>query len=240
MNKVFELYGLAGASDLPNLIKAGRLPHQAEAARLIAGDVETKLALAPHHSLLEIGCGTGELLIPLSFCAARSVGIDHAKLVAAARARFTDTQVEFCAGAFPDVALDGTFDRILVYSVIHYLADYAAVQDFVMAAAALLAPQGRLLVGDIPSIGRKARFLNSEAGKAFDADWKERTSAQPPHDPGPTASAAPGDCIGALDDEQIAGLLRQQRQAGYHAYILPQHGALPFGNTREDLLVINT
>ena len=43
--------------------------------------------------------------------------------------------------------------------------------------------------------------------------------------------------VGTLDDKSILGLLERYRQRGHHAYAVPQRSDLPFGHTREDILV---
>ena len=52
-----------------------------QAERLIVNDLLGKLDLRPDSSLLDIACGPGNLLIPLSFHVARSVGIDHPGMI---------------------------------------------------------------------------------------------------------------------------------------------------------------
>jgi hypothetical protein len=44
--------------------------------------------------------------------------------------------------------------------------------------------------------------------------------------------------IGAFDDKTVLELAGRFRSEGFHAYMLPQPADLPFGRTREDMLVI--
>ena len=201
-------------------------------------DIEPKLALEPEHSLLEIGCGPGNLLIPLAARVARAEGVDHPEVGARARERCRDERIRFHDGFFPDVTIEGRFDRVLVYGVIHVLPDWPTLQRFVDAAAGLLAPGGRLLIGDVPNADRKRRFLGSEAGRNFDAAWKRSMSeagAAAAEDP--FAVFAGAAAVQTLDDESILGLLERYRGRGFHACVLPQRPELPFGHTREDILI---
>src|SRR5262249_32321802 len=132
------------------------------------------LALRPTHRLLELGCGPGSLLIPLSFRVASATGVDHPDTVARARERFTDPRVTFVGGFFPAVALGGAYDRLLIDGVVQCLPDWKSVLDFVDRAVDLLASGGRLLIGDIPNADHKKRFLDSDAGKAFEAAWRQQ------------------------------------------------------------------
>ena len=56
------------------------------------------------------------------------------------------------------------YERILLYSVIHYTDQ---PKELIFSALAHLAPGGMLLIGDIPNISRKGRFLATEHGRIF-------------------------------------------------------------------------
>jgi trans-aconitate methyltransferase len=240
MTRAYDQYGKLAESEHPPLVQAARYATQEEAERLIVADLERKLELAPSHALLEIGCGPGNLLIPLSFRVKRAVGIDHPNVIARAMKRYSAGNLEWIGGEFPAVDPKGPFDRILTYAVLHYLEDFAAVTSFVDAASQLLAPGGRLILGDLPNADRKARFLATEEGRAFEAEWREKMKAA-------AASAgwqrdafeivAESRLIGTFSDAQILELLRRARTNGFHAYVMRQPPDLPFGHTREDVVI---
>lgn len=237
-NPAFDAFGDLARRGASPLQQSGRRAVQAEAERLIVADILAKLTPAPTSRLLEIGCGSGNLLIPLAFHAASAVGLDHPAVIERAQARFVDPSVTWIGGAFPETPIDGAFDRILIYSVLHYLPDIAAVEAFVLAAAQKLAPGGRLLLGDLPNVDGKSRFTASPAGIAFQAAWQAAdasasNAAQPElqlHGDAPM--------IGAFRDADILALVAALRRTGFHAYLLPQPPDLPFGRTREDILVV--
>ena len=174
MSDPFGAFGRLAASSEPNTVKAGRYAFQAAEEAQIAADIKDKLLLTPTVRLFEIGCGPGNLLIPLSFLVAACVGMDHPDVIAAAKARFHDDRVRFVGGRFPDDMPEGRFDRVLAYSVVQYLKDFDATIGFVDAALSLLDEGGRLLIGDIPNADKKRRFLESERGKIADAEWQNR------------------------------------------------------------------
>lgn len=208
-------------------LAAGRYEFQAEAERLIASDVIAKLRPLPDSHFLEIGCGPGLLLSAIEPLVAESVGIDSEDQIALAR---DHTSGRLIVGDFSSIALDETFDRILIYSVIHCLADFTTVQRFLDKAAALLLSGGRLLVGDIPNSDTKAAYIASDVGSRMNAEWVTRVSDTPR----PRGSGG----IGAFNSDQIFRLMANFRQRGFLTYLLPQNPNLPFGNTREDLLII--
>ncbi len=237
---IYDGYGELSARATCATALAGRYPTQAAAETLIAGDVAAKLALGPTHTLLEIGCGVGNLLIPLSFRVATATGVDHPAIVARARTRFADPSLAWIEGQFPDVVLAGPFDRILIYSVVHYLDSLAAVEDFLDRALDLLAPGGRLLIGDLPNSDRKRRFQASPAGQAFETEWRAMSiGAADAAERRAQAEAFGGTTsLGAFSDADILALLGRYRRCGCHTYVLAQDPALPFGHTREDLVIV--
>ena len=234
----YEVYGAMAASDLSPTEQAGRYANQREAERRILPDLLDKLAIEPTHRLLEIGCGPGQLLIPMSYFVAGAVGLDHPAVVARGRATCSTDKIQWLAGAFPAVRPNGPFDRIVVYSVIQNLRSHDAITGFLYAAIDLLGPGGRLLVGDIPNSDRKVRFRSSEAGRQFEIAWQAEMARQKPAGPVGPDPWLGVDTLGSLDDASIHALSLRCRARGFHAYILPQPPDLPFGNTREDLLIV--
>jgi hypothetical protein len=97
---------------------------------------------------------------------------------------------------------------------------------FVSRIAELLAEGGRALIGDIPNVSKRARFLQSSAGRKF-------LAANPD---GPDAPAAPR-AEPVIDDALLLELLHLIRDAGFDACVVPQASDLPMANRREDLLI---
>ena len=46
------------------------------------------------------------------------------------------------------------------------------------------------------------------------------------------------ECVASFGDDEILDFAKRYRSRGFHAYILPQPPGLPFGHTREDLLIV--
>jgi SAM-dependent methyltransferase len=123
----------------------------------------------------------------------------------------------------------GTFDGIICYSVIQAIFPGGDLYTFFDSLLRLLAPRGRLLIGDIPNISRRKRFFASETGIAHHKAYMNTTE-----DPVVAFNVMES---GHFDDAIIFGLLMRARAAGYDAYVVPQHPALPMANRREDILV---
>ncbi len=231
----FENYGYRAGADVDATMVGGRYPVQGEAARLIVGDVVAKLGIEPHHSFLDVGCGGGQVLVPVSYLVRSATGIDHPAVIEWIRRRHADPDLKLIGGNFLDLAIDERFDRVLSYGVVQCLASADEVGAFVLKAASLLAPGGRLLIGDLPNFDLKRRFMESATGRAFHAAWArrkaeaDRTAAPEP------ATPADGD-LPHFDDALMLRLVGSLRARGFSAYLLPQPPDLPCGNTREDLL----
>lgn len=203
----------------------------------ILADVTAKLpALAgTGRAVLDIGIGCAELAHGLlDLCRDRGhhlTGVDSPEMLALLPDR---PGFEKCPGRFPDVADDlarnvpGGFEAIIVYSVLQVVFVDQNPVHFVDRALALLAPGGRLLVGDVPNVSKLRRFLASAAGAAYHRDYM-RTSEMPEV----PAFAAPD---ARLDDGVLFGLMQRARNAGFEAYLVPQPDGLPLANRREDLL----
>ena len=137
-------------------------------------------------------------------------------------------------GRFPECVsfLDGyakRVDAILVYSVLHHVYLEANYVDFLDNALALLAEGGEMLIGDIPNISKRRRFLSSARGIKYhreltgeDADPKVEFNTIPRSE---------------IDDAVIISVLLRCRNAGFDAYVVPQQEGLPMANRREDILV---
>lgn len=130
----------------------------------------------------------------------------------------------------PDLVAErrGTADAVLAYSVLQYAFADASVFDFVDAALELLAPGGRMLVGDVPNASSRKRFLASAAGEAHHRALTGRDERPPV-----TFNALER---GEPDDAVVLALVARARAAGFHAWIVPQPAGLPMANRREDLL----
>jgi 2-polyprenyl-3-methyl-5-hydroxy-6-metoxy-1,4-benzoquinol methylase len=136
-------------------------------------------------TVLDVGCGCGALATRLiDYCESkqhRLILVDSEEVFA----RLPEApNVLRVPGRFPQetgTALSdfcGKVDVIIAYSVLHYVVIDANPFDFVDRALELLAPQGQLLVGDIPNLSMRRRFFSSASGRAYHRAFT-RTDADP-------------------------------------------------------------
>lgn len=239
MSQVFENYGRRAAAPLSWTSRAGRYRCQADGEKRAVLDIVSKLALSPTDALLDIGCGLGNLTIPLSFLSGTTACVDHQSILEELRRRVPLEKLQLIPGSFLDVEVKGTFDKVLTYGVVLCLSNEDEVLRFIDKAAALVAPGGRLLVGDLPNLDLKTRFMNSERGRRFQAEWDAQVGDPETQKelewakknlPAPNATVQ-------FNDAFVARLLERYRGKGFNAWLLPQPPDLAFGNTREDLLI---
>jgi trans-aconitate methyltransferase len=233
----YENYG-AGAQRSNPTVVAGRYTFQGEAERLIVGDVVTKLDLRPDDDLLEIGCGAGNILIPLAFRCRSATGIDHPALLGRLSQRFPGPPgITLLSGNFLDIQPEASYSKILMYAMLHYLSSIDEALEFIRKGASLLRPRGRMLLGDLPNADHKRRFLATGVGQTVDREWTVRRSTAAASEAESSLDADPR-LVGSFDDASIVDIVRAMRAAGFEAYVLEQRSELPFGCTREDVLIV--
>lgn len=231
--QTFDNYGLRSSTLESATEVSGRYSSQQESERLVVRDVAVKLDVSPSDALLEVGCGPGQILIPLSFLVSRAVGVDHPQVIATFRERFRGENVELRSGNFIDLKIDEGFDKILIYSVVQCLESDEEALEFVLKAAALLRPGGRMLIGDLPNVDLKNRFLATDFGKKFARDFGRESV--PARVDGTSEDAK----LVHINDKLILNILEHGRRHGFETHLLAQPDALPFGHTREDIVFRN-
>jgi cyclopropane fatty-acyl-phospholipid synthase-like methyltransferase len=204
----------------------------------IFSDIVRKLPMLDAHgkTVLDIGPGCSGLPRMLIAQSARQrhslVLVDSAEMLA----HLPDGEgVRKVAGFYPDCedALDackGKFDAILCYSVFHYVFAEANLWRFIDYSLELLAPGGRMLIGDIPNVSKRKRFFASDTGARFHQSFTNTADV-----PAVDFRAIE---TNRVDDAVILGVLMRVRAQGCDAYWLPQSPDLPMANRREDVLII--
>ena len=120
-------------------------------------------------------------------------------------------------------------DVIVCYSVFQYIFNEGNIFNFLDSSLSLLSTGGQMLIGDIPNISKRKRFLSSKKGKEFHKNYTKSDQ-----DPQIIYNQIDHDSI---DDSIIFSILNRSRNQGFDAYVLPQKDGLCMSNRREDILI---
>lgn len=226
--KSFEQFGRLAKKSLSFTEIAGRYAFQEGNERYILFNIWQKLRIAPADDLLEIGCGAGNILIPLSFFVHSATGVDHPALLKILRERARNAPIRCIPGNFLDRKISGHFSKILVYSVLHYLSDEKEVLFFLDKAVKCLTPGGTLFLGDIPNVDLKKRFLASPRGRAFNTKWQKIKKIE---------IVEEDKKLVTIGDLLLNKIVNKYNRKGFRAKTMRQPSSLPFCHTREDILI---
>lgn len=135
--------------------------------------IKSELRLEVASSLLEVGCGSGALLLPLSSLPIKLAGVDYSSSfvgIAQKAIKGLEARVaEAAALPFPDES----FSRVISHGVFHYFPDEAYVEKALAEMLRVLEPEGGILIADIPDLAKKEaseelrRSLAQQEGKNY-------------------------------------------------------------------------
>ena len=204
----------------------------------ILEDIESKVGvIKPNEHILDIGPG----------CSSLAAGYISHCTKAGSQITLIDSQemldllpdlpgVTKLAGFYPShdiidkLNAGDRFNKIICYSVFHYIFIEANVWTFLDLTLDLLKPAGRFLLADIPNFSMRNRFFKSDDGGDFYTKYIRPNDSLT--DPQVEISE------NQIDDGVLIGMILRARNRGVHAYIVPQNTLLPMSNRREDLLFI--
>jgi 2-polyprenyl-3-methyl-5-hydroxy-6-metoxy-1,4-benzoquinol methylase len=186
--------------------------------------------------ILDIGCGCSDLVNHFIENAIKYDQelylVDSIEMLNNIDEKMLKSNIHLTPGCFPKIDLAENekikFDIIIIYSVIQYVFLEQSVFNFIHKCLNILKKDGCILIGDIPNISARNRFLNSEEGKTFlskNNDNKEALKFEHEN-------------FERLDDSIIISLLSRYRNFGCETYLLPQSKELTFSNRREDILIL--
>ena len=135
--------------------------------------VVRELALGRDSRLLEVGCGAGMLLGPLSLTVATAVGCDLAEsMLKRARHITPGLQIQVAEACHLPYA-PCSFDAVLVYSVMHYFPSDAYTRRVLLELVRICDEGGVIWIGDIPDKARREEALEHRARlmKANEPIW---------------------------------------------------------------------
>lgn len=232
-NSIFEYFAELSKTNLSYAQKSGRYLIQKNQEKKIPRDIIIKMNLNNKDEFLEIGCGLGNLILPLSKRVRNATGIDHPIITRKFAKRNKSKKINLISGNFLKLKVKKKFDKILIYGVVHCLKNQKELNNFISKSLRLLKKNGIILIGDIPNIDMKKRFLNSVRGKKFENNWKKIKKKEL------NFNFKEFNNLIKFNDKLILKLMNDLRKKGLNAFLIPQNKELPFSNTREDILIKN-
>lgn len=238
MKRLLEKHGELALKTKNYTLNAGRYSFQKKSEKKIHIDIATKLRIDKNDTCLDIGCGVGAILLPLSKKSKHITGIDHANIINILRDRLKKKNINLISGDFLKHDFKyKKYDKIILYSVLHVFENKIQVYRVINKALTLLKSGGIFLIGDLPNISLKKKFLRSKSGKNFENKWNKSNKKKFEDIKAQKILKKNSIYKIKIDDEFIINLVKYFRKKGYNAYIFPQKKDLPFGHTREDIIV---
>ena len=132
-------------------------------AQFLLKQVIKELSITPDSRFLEVGCGAGMFLLPLSERTKITVGCDLAEtMLRRAYQHKANLNVQVAeASELPYQS--NSFDAILVYSVFHYFPSYQYASHVLGELYRVCREQGKIWIGDLPDeVKREQALLHRE------------------------------------------------------------------------------
>lgn len=211
--------------------------------RHIVKNIADRLRLNSADTFLDLGCGTGILSADLSRKVNKYVGLDfgHDVLKRAKR----NMRTEFVQGDITALPFaDAIFDKVLCYSVVHYLQDDWEFGKALYEMVRVCKPGGIIMVGDIPERVKKEMWENKgrQEGESL-SQYRLRQTTQSKYKISSNQFDRNRTKLN-ITSPQVAGvvfdtqsILQACHRIGVNGYVVAQPHPLPLSNTRVDLII---
>lgn len=202
----------------------------------ILKDISKKLSL--HRKklrVLDIGCGASQLTdLIIDLCEKYGhelVVVDCPEMLAHIKDSKCIKKIE---GFFPKnikaiQEMQEKYDCIISYSVLQYIFVDTNIFSFFDNIVKLLAEGGKALIGDIPNVSMRKRFLSTNTGIEYHKKFMKTKK-------NPIIKNYEID-EELINDAVIFGIMQRIRNAGLQSYLLPLAEDLYYSNRREDILI---
>ncbi len=140
---------------------------------VIINKIKLELNLSNKDNLLEVGCGAGMLLIPLSKYVGSVSGVDlSCSLIRILRKHLKGANL-FVSGADNLPFKKNSFNKVLVHSVFQYFYSLAYAKQSISEMLRVCELEGKILIMDIPDLSKK------EANDAYRLKLDSRKTQNP-------------------------------------------------------------
>lgn len=219
---------------------SGRYPEDSGSEKYIFEDICQKLVFKKKFiNLLDIGCGCGKLsYIIINFLIKKKIKLylcDFRKIIFELKKKLRYKKINFISSDFLNYNFKNLkFDRILIYSVIQHSKN---PKFFLNKAFSLLNKNGILLIGDIPNIDKKYRFLKSKIGQNIEKKRKIKTFDYKKLTVNYKSFLKNTNQNLLINDKLVKWVKKYFTKKGAKVLIYKQPSKLPFSYTRLDILI---
>ncbi|OUU22476.1 MAG: hypothetical protein CBB97_14990 [Candidatus Endolissoclinum sp. TMED37] len=237
-----DAYGHQATSETNSTILNGRYSFQANSELLIPDDVKDKLLLNKNDNVLDIGCGSGDVALHISKDVNTITVCDHRNLIQRLKKINKEKNFKYVPVSFLDFNFgDNKYSKILIYSVVQTFSTREELFKVLSKIKDLLLEGGRILIGDIPNNDKLNRFLSTKRGEIFSNQWQKLKKENNLNEVEVTKFVSNENTSDIdLNDKLIFDILKYFRESGFNSYLLEQKHNLPFGNSREDIIVCHS
>ena len=207
-------------------------------------DIDKKLQFKSSDSVCDLGGGSGHLTLFLSKKCKRVVLTDGApSAIESAKKKLKDfSNIDFEVfdmGDFPWPFEDSKFDKVVCYSVAHYLASHEEFKNVVGELIRITKPGGRILIGDIPLSEKYSQNMETRKGKPvanFFLNLKYHVKKYLTSLTYGLKKVNPSAVRGLSYTKAVIGETVSKFTNADFAF-LEQDSKLPFSNSREDIMI---
>lgn len=132
-----------------------------------------KLDLRPNDVFLDVGCGAGAILYPISNICENVAGIDYAHSLIEVAKKYVSHGDLHCCAATEMPFDDGFFDKTLSFSVFQYFPSLIYAKTVIDELIRCTKETGRILIGDIPDISKKTSYEKIKSGEGEKGDFND-------------------------------------------------------------------
>lgn len=130
-----------------------------------------KLDLSLNDVFLDVGCGAGAMLYPISNICKNVAGIDYAYSLIEVAKKYIPQGNLHCGEASELPFDDNFFDKTLSFSVFQYFPSLIYAKTVIEELIRCTKEEGRILIGDVPDISKKSSYEKNKSGKTKKGDF---------------------------------------------------------------------